>query len=111
LAPSADSGRPNVARIYDYLLGGKDHYAIDRETAEKIIAAAPASPALAKQNRAFLNRAVRFLVDRGIRQFIDIGSGLPTVANVHEVAQRAAPDSRVVYVDYDHCKSCCSHVP
>jgi hypothetical protein len=99
--PSADSAHPNVARIYDYLLGGKDNYRIDRETAEKIIAAAPASPALAKQNRAFLNRAVRYLADIGIRQFIDIGSGLPTVANVHEVARKAAPDSRVVYVDYD----------
>jgi hypothetical protein len=99
--PSADSTHPNVARIYDYLLGGKDNYRIDRETAEKIIAAAPASPALAKQNRAFLNRAVRYLAHIGIRQFIDIGSGLPTVANVHEVAQKAAPDSRVVYVDYD----------
>jgi O-methyltransferase involved in polyketide biosynthesis len=96
-----DTTTPSVARIYDYLLGGNDNYQVDRETAEKIIAVAPAAPALAKQNRAFLDRAIRFLSEIGIRQFIDIGSGLPTVANVHEVAQRAAPDARVVYVDDD----------
>lgn len=93
---------PSPARIYDYLLGGKDNYAADRETADKFIALVPEAPLVARENRAFLAAAVRFLAaNAGVRQFIDIGSGLPTQRNVHEVAHEVAPDARVVYVDYD----------
>ena len=97
-----DVSVPNVARIYNALLGGKDNYASDREAAEKILKIEPDSAAVARQNRAFLGRVVRFLAaERGIRQFLDIGSGLPTAGNVHEVAQSHAPESRVVYADND----------
>jgi O-methyltransferase involved in polyketide biosynthesis len=92
---------PNEARIVDYLLGGKDNFAADREAAEQAIAVAPELPMMALESRKFLGRAVRFLADEGIRQFIDIGCGLPTRNNAHEVAQATAPDSRVVYVDID----------
>ena len=92
---------PNVARIYDYLLGGKDHFAADREAAEKIIQAVPDVQAGVRQNRDFLGRAVRYLVDAGIRQFIDIGTGLPTQGSVHEIAQEISPEARIVYVDHD----------
>ncbi len=93
---------PNVARMYDYYLGGKDNYAIDRAAAEEVLAAIPQARRAARQNRQFLRRVVRYLTqDAGIRQFIDIGSGLPTQANVHEVAHADAPDARVVYVDSD----------
>ena len=97
-----DTSKPHAARIYDYLLGGKDHFAIDRETAEKGIKLIPTGRTPARENRAFLGRAVRYLVaEAGIRQFLDIGTGLPAASNTHEVAQRAAPESRVVYVDND----------
>jgi hypothetical protein len=97
-----DSSVPNVARIYNALLGGKDNYAADREAAARILAIEPGSASAARQNRAFLGRAVRFLAkEKGIRQFLDIGSGLPTASNVHEVAQSIAPESRVVYADND----------
>jgi O-methyltransferase involved in polyketide biosynthesis len=92
---------PNAARIYDYLLGGKDNFAADRKAAELIGRQIPHSAAAAHQNRAFLGRVVRLLADTGIRQFLDIGSGLPTKANVHQIAQQVDPASRVVYVDYD----------
>jgi hypothetical protein len=92
---------PHPARIYDYLLGGKDNYPADRAAAERGIAAAPEVRDLARANRKFLVRAVRFLAESGIRQFIDIGTGIPTSPNVHEVAQAVAPDARVVYVDND----------
>lgn len=93
---------PNVARIYDYLLGGKDNYAADREAAEALVRAIPDSLAACQQNRAFLKRAVTYLVrDAGVRQLIDIGSGLPTMENVHQIAHSIAPETRVVYVDYD----------
>jgi hypothetical protein len=92
---------PNEARVLDYLLGGKDNFAADREAAEQAIAVAPELPMMAREGRKFLGRAVRFLVDAGIRQFIDIGCGLPTQNNAHEVAQAAAPDAHVVYVDID----------
>jgi SAM-dependent methyltransferase len=89
---------PNPARIYDYFLGGKDNYPADREVAEQVLTIAP----VARDNRAYLRRVVRFLAgEAGIRQFIDLGSGLPTQGNVHEVAQAIAPDARVVYVDND----------
>ena len=93
---------PNPARIYDYLLGGKDNYPADREVAEQVVAIAPVTRDVVRDNRAFLRRAVRFLTrEAGIRQFIDLGSGLPTHGNVHEIAQAIAPDARVVYVDND----------
>ncbi|GLZ13006.1 hypothetical protein Acsp04_32410 [Actinomadura sp. NBRC 104425] len=89
------------ARMYDYYLGGKDNYAADREAAEKSLAIAPELRLLARENRAFLQRAVRYLVNAGIRQFLDLGAGLPTQHNVHQVAQEIAPETRVVYVDND----------
>jgi hypothetical protein len=93
---------PNPARIYDYFLGGKDNYPADREVAEQVLTIAPVARDIIQDNRAFLRRVVRFLTsDAGIRQFIDLGSGLPTQGNVHEVAQAIAPDARVVYVDND----------
>jgi hypothetical protein len=96
--------------MYDYLLGGKDHFAVDRETAEQAIVAIPTGRTAARENRAFLGRAVRYLVsEAGIRQFLDIGTGLPSANNVHEVAQAAARESRVVYVDNDHSKPGCTH--
>ena len=93
---------PNVARIYDYILGGKDNFDADRAAAARLLAVIPGGSGPARMNRAFLGRVVRFLAaERGIRQFLDIGSGLPTAANVHEIAQAADPDARVVYVDSD----------
>src|SRR6202522_863267 len=100
--PGADTSRPHPARIYDYALGGKDDFAADREVAEKAWASMPAGRTAARENRAFLGRAVRYLAaEQGIRQFLDIGTGLPTTDNVHEVAQRVAPEARIVYVDND----------
>ncbi|MBX6388067.1 MAG: SAM-dependent methyltransferase [Frankia sp.] len=96
-----DTSRPAVARVYDALLGGKDNFAADRELANHLLAITPGGAAVGRLNRAVLRRGVRFLVEQGIRQFIDIGSGLPTVQNTHEVAQAIAPDARVVYVDID----------
>ena len=97
-----DTTTPNVARIYDYLLGGKDNFAADREAAGQLIAAIPDVAAIARDNRSFLGRVVRYLAGQaGIRQFLDLGGGLPTRANVHELAQGVAPDVRVVYVDND----------
>ncbi|HEY9524544.1 MAG TPA: SAM-dependent methyltransferase [Thermopolyspora sp.] len=99
--PGIDVTIPSVARMYDYYLGGKDNFAADREAAGKIIAAVPSARDSARRNREFLGRAVRFAAESGIRQFLDIGAGLPTQENVHQVALRTAPDSRVVYVDND----------
>ncbi len=96
-----DLDRPSAARMYDYYLGGSHNFAIDRQAAEQAIAMWPDLPIIMQANRAFLRRAVRFLVEQGIDQFLDIGSGIPTVGNVHEVAQQANPASRVVYVDID----------
>ncbi len=93
---------PNVARMYNALLGGKDNFEADRAAVARILEIEPGSAAAAQQNRDFLRRAVRFLAaEAGIRQFLDIGSGLPTAENVHEVAQSLAPQSRIVYVDND----------
>jgi hypothetical protein len=95
-------GVPNPARIYDYLLGGKDNFPADREVAEQVLAIAPVARDVVEDNRAFLRRVVGILTrEAGIRQFIDLGSGLPTQGNVHEIAQAIAPDARVVYVDND----------
>ena len=100
--PFVDASVPNVARIYDYLLGGKDNYSADRDAAVELVRLIPDALRAAHHNRRFLQRAVRFLTaDAGVRQFIDIGTGLPTQGNVHEVAQSINPDARVLYVDYD----------
>lgn len=96
---SIDLDRPNAARVYDYLLGGAANFEQDRAFAEKVLAVLPEARSAARLNRAFLRRAVRFCVDSGIRQFIDVGSGIPTAGNVHEIAQALAPESRVLYVD------------
>lgn len=112
-----DVSKPHPARIYDYLLGGKDHFQADRETAEKAIQNWPGVRAAVRENRAFLGRAVRYLArEAGIRQFLDIGTGLPSANNVHEVAQSIAPESRVVYVDNDpivlvHARSLLTSTP
>ena len=101
-APEAiDVDRPSAARIYDYHLGGGHNFAVDREIAEKVAALMPELPLIMRANRAFLLRAVRLLIDAGIRQFLDLGSGIPTVGNVHEIAQGSDPSARVVYVDND----------
>ncbi|MEY8041262.1 SAM-dependent methyltransferase [Saccharopolyspora cebuensis] len=96
-----DEEMPSAARLYDYLLGGAHNFAADRELAERFLAALPSARDVARLNRAFLRRAVVFLAQQGVRQFLDVGSGIPTVGNVHEIAQEIAPDSRVVYVDYE----------
>jgi hypothetical protein len=100
--PEIDTSRPHSARVYNYWLGGKDHFAADREVADKVLAVNPSTRTAVRENRAFLGRAVRYLAGQaGIRQFLDIGTGLPSANNVHEVAQGVAPSSRVVYVDND----------
>ncbi|GAA0430491.1 hypothetical protein Acor_46180 [Acrocarpospora corrugata] len=97
-----DVTTPNSARIYDYMLGGKDNFAVDRAAVAEILKVFPESREGAQANRKFLGDAVRFMArDAGIRQFVDIGAGLPTQDNVHQVAQRLVPDARVVYVDND----------
>jgi len=95
------SSRPSSARIYDALLGGNHNFAADRAAAKKLLEAIPYAAELARANRAFLNRAVNFMLDAGVRQFLDLGSGIPTVGNVHEIAQARVPDAKVVYVDID----------
>jgi hypothetical protein len=93
---------PNVARVYDVLLGGRNNFAADRQVAEKLLAAVPGAAVAARENRAFLARAVRYLCCRvGIRQFLDVGAGLPTGGSVHEIVEGAVPPARVVYADND----------
>jgi hypothetical protein len=99
--PGVDVKRANVARVYDYWLGGSHNFLADQDLGRAIAAVVPNIREGAQANRAFLGRAVRLLVDSGIRQFIDIGSGIPTQGNVHEVAQQADPGARVVYADID----------
>ena len=102
LPPEFNTGIAHPARVYDYLLGGKDNFAADRKVGDSIMEAIPSAPLLARENRAFLGRAVHYLAaEAGIRQFLDIGTGIPTAGNTHEVAQAAAPDARVIYVDND----------
>ena len=96
-----DLERPSASRVYDFYLGGFHNFSSDREMAERAIKDWPDLPLIMRSNRAFLRRAVSYLVDQGVRQFLDIGSGIPTVGNVHEIAQDLAPDSRIVYVDID----------
>jgi hypothetical protein len=100
--PPFDTSVANQARIYDYLLGGKDNYAADRAAVDAVLKVAPELGFTARANRAFLGRVVGYLAGQaGIRQFLDIGTGIPTAGNTHQVAQAIAPESRVVYVDYD----------
>src|ERR1700722_9305967 len=100
--PNFDTSVPHIARVYDYWLGGKDNFAADRELGERTLAAYPNLVFSVRANRAFLARAVRFLAaEAGIRQFLDIGTGIPTANNTHQVAQRVAAESRIVYVDND----------
>jgi S-adenosyl methyltransferase len=102
MRPKIDTTKPHSARMYDYYLGGKDNFEADRKTAETLLTVVPTVRTAARENRAFLGRAVRYLVGRaGVRQFLDIGTGLPSANNVHDVAQQAAPQARVVYVDND----------
>ncbi|MER7129839.1 SAM-dependent methyltransferase [Streptosporangium saharense] len=100
--PRLDTTTPNMGRVADYFLGGKDNFAADREAAEAAMAITPELPVLWREGRRFLGRAVRFLAqEAGIRQFVDVGCGLPTQGNVHEIAHAVAPEARVVYVDND----------
>ncbi|MFI0719168.1 SAM-dependent methyltransferase [Streptomyces sp. NPDC021224] len=96
-----DTSRPHPARMYDFYLGGKDNYHVDREAAQQVITSAPAVVDSARANRDFLRRAVGHLAESGVRQFLDIGTGIPTSPNTHEVAQAVAPGARVAYVDND----------
>jgi len=98
--PGFDARTPNAARIYDFMIGGKDHFAADRDAARKLLEVLPHGARACQDNRAYLQRVVRFLAGAGIRQFLDIGTGLPTTGAVHEVAQEVAPGCRVAYVDY-----------
>jgi S-adenosyl methyltransferase len=100
--PKIDTSVAHIARVYDYWLGGKDNFAVDREVGDKVLAIHPETVLSVQANRRFLARSVRYLTaDAGIRQFLDVGTGLPSANNTHEVAQAIAPESRVVYVDND----------
>ncbi|MCF6525136.1 SAM-dependent methyltransferase [Streptomyces sp. JJ36] len=96
-----DTSKAHPARMYDYYLGGRDNYEVDRAAADRVLKLAPEIRVSARGNRAFLRRAVRAVVDRGIRQIVDVGTGIPTSPNTHEVAHAAAPGVRVAYVDND----------
>jgi SAM-dependent methyltransferase len=96
-----DASAPNVARVWNYLVGGRDNFEADRKAARQLISVAPVMAEVAPASRAFHGRAVRLLTEGGIRQFLDIGTGLPTAGNTHDVAQAVAPESRIVYVDND----------
>ncbi|MEW2612951.1 SAM-dependent methyltransferase [Streptomyces sp. NPDC047880] len=98
---SIDISVPSVSRMYDYYLGGSHNFEVDREAARRAMEFMPGLPKIMQANRAFMRRAVRYAVDQGISQFLDIGSGIPTFGNAHEVAQAARPGARVVYVDHD----------
>ncbi|MFI8003070.1 SAM-dependent methyltransferase [Streptomyces sp. NPDC086010] len=100
-APRIDTSRPHPARMYDWFLGGKDNYPVDEAMGRQMLAVEPGVPVMAKVNRAFMHRATRWLTGQGIRQFLDIGTGIPTEPNLHQVAQQAAPSTRVVYCDND----------
>jgi SAM-dependent methyltransferase len=99
--PDLSTGRAHSARVYDYLLGGKDNYAVDRAAAEAIMRLWPAVGTAALANRSFMHRSARFMADHGITQFLDIGTGIPTEPNLHQVVQAVTPTARVVYVDND----------
>jgi hypothetical protein len=107
-----DTSKANIARVYDYWLGGSHNFRADQDAARTLIAVEPNTRAIIRANRAFLGRAVRFLAGQaGIRQFLDIGSGIPTAQNVHQIAQGATPGSRVVYVDNDEVAVAHSRLP
>jgi hypothetical protein len=99
--PDLSTGRAHSARVYDYLLGGKDNYAVDRGAAQAIMRLWPAVRIAAHANRSFMHRAARFMAEQGITQFLDIGTGIPTAPNLHQVVQESAPEARVLYVDND----------
>jgi SAM-dependent methyltransferase len=99
--PGVDTRRANIARVYDYWLGGSQNFLADQDLGRQIVAVEPMAREIARANRAFLGRAVRYLAGAGISQFLDIGSGIPTQGNVHEVAEQASPGGRVVYADTD----------
>ena len=96
-----DSTKPNIARVWDYWLGGKDNFAADRKLAEKLLEVHPPSAQMARENRRFLGRAVSYVAAHGVWQYIDVGAGLPTALNTHDIAQQANPRARVAYVDND----------
>ncbi|MDH6227200.1 MULTISPECIES: SAM-dependent methyltransferase [Streptomyces] len=100
-APVIDTSRPHPARMYDWFLGGKDNYPVDEELGRQLTAFGPQIPVMARMNRAFMHRAVRRLTGEGVRQFLDVGTGIPTEPNLHQVAQGIAPETRVVYCDND----------
>jgi SAM-dependent methyltransferase len=99
--PNLPLDKPSPARMYDYFLGGYHNFAVDRRAADAAISIYPDFPLVMQANRAFLRRAVKFLIAQNVRRFLDVGSGIPTVDNTHQVAQRAAPETRVVYIDND----------
>ena len=110
--PKIRYDKPSSARVWNYWMGGKDNYEVDRRAGDAVIEVNPDIRTLARQWRQFLIRAVRYLAgEAGIRQFLDIGTGLPTMQNTHEVAQAVAPESKIVYVDNDRFKSGCPHAP
>ncbi|GHH73946.1 hypothetical protein GCM10018793_13910 [Streptomyces sulfonofaciens] len=96
-----DTSKPHPARMYDWFLGGKDNYPVDEEMGRQLVALEPRLPVMARVNRAFMHRATRWLAGNGVRQFLDIGTGIPTEPNLHQVAQQVAPAARVVYCDND----------
>ncbi|MEU4659184.1 SAM-dependent methyltransferase [Streptomyces sp. NPDC023723] len=100
-APRIDTGRPHPARMYDWFLGGKDNYPVDEAMGRQLMALEPNIPLITRINRAFMRRATHWAAAQGIRQFLDIGAGIPTEPNLHQVAQRVAPEARVVYCDHD----------
>lgn len=99
--PGIDISVPSVSRIYDYYLGGSHNFEVDRQAARRAMEFLPGLPKIMQANRAFMRRAVRYAAAQGVTQFLDIGSGIPTFGNVHEIAQAASPEARVVYVDHD----------
>ncbi|MCC5478093.1 SAM-dependent methyltransferase [Streptomyces barringtoniae] len=100
-AVAIDTSKPHPARMYDWYLGGKDNYPVDEAMGRQMLALDPRVPVLARVNRAFMHRATRWLAQQGLRQFLDIGTGIPTEPNLHQIAQQVAPDARIVYCDND----------
>lgn len=101
VSPAVDTRRPSIARFYDFALGGKDNYGIDRELAQRVYEVVPDAGAMARSNRGFVLRAIRVMAEAGIRQFLDLGCGIPSEPTVHEIARDIHPDARVVYIDHD----------
>ncbi|EPD57834.1 MULTISPECIES: SAM-dependent methyltransferase [unclassified Streptomyces] len=99
--PTIDTSRPHPARMYDWYLGGKDNYPVDEAMGRQMLALDPRVPVMARVNRAFMHRTTRWLAEHGVRQFLDVGTGIPTEPNLHRIAQEIAPEARVVYCDND----------